>query len=844
MIGDLINAVLGRKDSVSNRQVADLGKRESFSRYLPYITYNAENGVHLLTDNTLAYMWEIVPIVYQGPKQTSALEGVLKQPFPEDTILQYMLFPDSNVDHILDHYVNNKSRLDDVGQRAVEGTRDFFKKGAKGLSNIRGVPVRNYRGFICLKSDADITDFISTVEEMLASAGLAPRRLDDEDLIALIDRILNNGEGTRKPDTRRSEVEVYTRDRPLREHMISRESIIDFSGQYPLIGNRGAVCLTPKEIPDSINPLKTNNLFGGVMGVEDDAQQHNYDYFYSLNIIFSKPSDELSTKATLTMGQTAAGSFSHQVDVRVKEFDRFRSDQAKNINYVKVIPTLWVFGDNPKQLEKNIGRAKMVWGRSDAGGFTLERESILNQALFIVSLPGGLYNVKGNVETIDRHFYMSVGAVSRFLPVQGDYAGNGLPVTLFVGRKGQLVGVDLFAPQSTNHNFLVCAESGGGKSFLLNTLLSDYYYCGDKIRIVDIGRSYEKLCKTNNGKFIDLRIDSDDQCINPMDFIVKRKPNGEVDEKDLIGNLKAASLTFSEMVYSKSKQLMPEHESQLIKDATIWTYNQGKQLEGSDAIYEYLVNYKQLTEGSADFLEMNVETAQRMAYCIKDFTSRGPYGKFFVGKSTIRIADDDFVVIELDDIKGDPELFSVVVIQMMNEITQDLYLSDRKNRRFILFEEAPSILKDNGNTDLTRLAEMIDEGYRRARKYGGAFGLVMQSILDTEMMGKAGKVALSNAAYKFMLSSRSNQYTKASDMKIIGYEGFALDLLNSLRNNKPKYAEVFIEAPQGNGVARLIVDPFRYLINTTEAHEVAVFNQALLDGKTPLEATLAIKEAM
>src|SRR5690606_19023227 len=156
MIGDLINAVLGRKDSVSNRQVADLGKRESFSRYLPYITYNAENGVQLLTDNTIAYMWEIVPIVYQGPKQTSALEGVLKQPFPEDTILQYMLFPDSNVDHILDHYVNNKSRLDDVGQRAVEGTRDFFKKGAKGLSNIRGVPVRNYRGFICLKSDADI----------------------------------------------------------------------------------------------------------------------------------------------------------------------------------------------------------------------------------------------------------------------------------------------------------------------------------------------------------------------------------------------------------------------------------------------------------------------------------------------------------------------------------------------------------------------------------------------------------------------------------------------------------------------------------------------------------------
>lgn len=843
LVRAIASGLFGRSDSVSRSEVEGLAARDRISKYLPWLGYNREDQRFLLADNTLAYMWEVSPLVYQGPKQTAALEGVLQQPFPDGTIMQYVLFPDSDIDQILEQYRSSKTRLDEVGKHAIDKTCEFFQEGAKGLKNIRGVPIRNFRCFIVLKSEEDLTDFIPTVEEMLESAGLQPGRMNDADLLGLADRVINNRKVSLREYTARAEEQVYTRDRPLRNKAVSRQTWMDFSGRYPKIAGRYAACLTPSDVPEKIDPLRTNNLFGGVMGVQDDGAQLNFPFLYSCNIIYANEKEDLAAKVSLTMGQSAAGSFSHQLKQRVMECQRYRSDEAKGERYVKVLPSLWVFGDTTAALKKNIGRAKMVWGRADTGKFTLETESVLNQSLFIASLPGGLYNVGQNIANIDRHYYMSISACARFLPVQGDFAGNGRPVTLYLGRKGQVVGIDVFAPNSTNHNFLVCAESGGGKSFLLNTMLSDYYYAGEKVRIVDLGRSYEKLCRTNNGKFIDFTLDADDQCINPLDFVVKRGNNGEIDKKDLVANLRAAALVFSEMVYSKSKAIMAEHESQLIKDAVIWAYNNDKQIEGTDAIYDYLVRYAELTKGTVSFLDENVAVAKRMAYCIKDFTSHGPYGKFFVGKSDIKIAEDDFVVVELDDIKNDPELFGVVVLQMMNEITQDLYLSDRQHRRFILFEEAPSLLKDNGNTDLSRLAEMIDEGYRRARKYGGAFGLVMQSIMDTQMMGKAGKVALSNAAYKFMLSSKSNQYSAAADAKIIEYEGFALNLLNSLKNNKPRYSEVFIESPQARGVARLVVDPFRYLINTTESHEVAVFNRELKRGRSALEATLAIKEA-
>jgi conjugal transfer ATP-binding protein TraC len=176
----------------------------------------------------------------------------------------------------------------------------------------------------------------------------------------------------------------------------------------------------------------------------------------------------------------------------------------------------------------------------------------------------------------------------------------------------------------------------------------------------------------------------------------------------------------------------------------------------------------------------------------------------------------------------------VVVMQVMNAITQDLYLSDRMSRRFILFEEAPALLRKSGHNDLSRLAAMIEEGYRRARKYGGSFGVVMQSLLDLKLMGDTGQVIMDNAAYKFMLQSKS--FAKAAEEKIVNLQGFALELAESVKNNKPKYSEILFETPQGLGVGRLVVDNWRYWVNTTSADEVGRFEALLKQGKTPYEA--------
>lgn len=836
IIASAISGLFAKPDSISRTEVENVAKRDKFSTWLPWLKYSQKDEKYLLTDNTIAYMWEITPLVYAGRKQNAAFDSILKQSFPKGTVFQWVLFPDNDVEYILDAYKRSKKRVyaddgtikDQLGARTIEETCQFFRDGKDGLKNNAGMPVRNFRCFISLKNEIDLAEYITTIEELLNQKGLQPQRLTDITLIDVMSKFINGR--PKKVDSRDNKADFNHADKALREYVIDRDNKIDFKGQYPTIGGRKAVCLTPLETPNKANSLETNNAFGGVMGVSEDNAQLNFPFWYSLNVIYDDCYEELAQKASITMSQSGAGGWVEQVKRRVQEFQILQRDKADKKRYYKIIPALWVFGDNDEQLQKNVSRAKTVWNRPEAGGWTIEPESKLNKVMFISSMLGGLYNFRDNVKRIDRHYYVSAETAARLLPVQGDYSGNGNPTSLLLGRKSQLIGLDVFAKGSNNHNFLVCAESGAGKSFLLNTLLSDYYYQGDLVRIVDLGGSYKKLASiAEDGKFFDFDLASNNQCTNPLDFIYR-------DDEDVKHNLIAAATVFEEMVYSKSKKELEEHESQLIKRATKWAFESGNALKGSDAIYEYLIKYKELTEGTDHYLESMVNVAELMAFNLVDFTSSGPYGKFFVGKSTIRINKDPFVVIEMENLKADDELFGVIMLQMMNEITQDLYLSDRKNKRFILFEEAPSILKKQGHAKLDRLGVMVEEGYRRARKYGGAFGVVMQSIMDIKLMGEVGEVILGNAAYKFMLESKSGQYEIASEQGLLPFKDFALGLLSSVVNNKPKYSELFISTPQGNGIARLVVDRWRYWVNTTEAEEVAIYEEYLAKGMSTYEA--------
>jgi conjugal transfer ATP-binding protein TraC len=787
-----------------------LAIRDRFSDFLPYDAYDAETQEFFNADQTIGRIWECSPLTFLGEKGSADLASMLRQDYPADTVIQFLLYPDDDIDPVLQRYLAMKTRSAAASQEAARRYAEHMRSGRQGLGQFQGIPVRHFRLFVAIKSRAQLpADRIAMFAESLRQAGLAPRPLVAEELLHWLRRLF----GTRPGENLRA----YDPNRYLRKQVIQANTVIEETRTGLRIGTRWAACLTPKSMPSSerVDALGINRLIGGIRGPEEDATQLTHQFLWTTSVFFAATSASIRRKAGMMMAQRAGGTIAKTIKTRVDELSWVLDDLNKD-RYVDVITSLWIFGENEEDLNQGVARAWALW---DAQKFLMQQESRIAKAMFIAALPFGLYNEGRNITTLDRNFEMSAQAAALMLPVQADFAGRMDPVLMYVGRKGQLATIDVFDPGANNHNYLVCAGSGAGKSFQTNFLVSNYYGSGSKIRLVDIGYSYQKQCMIAGGRYIDIG-DEARLCLNPFHSIGR----GEDARHD---ELTTAQVVLT-MVYSATgTAALSETQYSLAKDAVRFAYSRDAGLYGIDHVEEYLRTYPALAGKWA--FEGAKEIAHEMAFNIRDFTSEGTYGRLFNGPSTLDLSSDDFVVLEMERLLVDAELFRVVAMQVINAVTQDLYLSDRTSRRFIVFEEVWKYF-----SSAPMIAMIIEEAYRRARKYGGSTGVITQSPLDLLAFGPAGAVIKANSAFKFFLES--SDYQEAVNKGVLEYSGLLLDLAKSVRNNRPRYSEVLFDTPFGAGVGRLCVDPWTYWNNTSTASEFARFKTLLVRGLSPKAA--------
>ena len=292
--------------------------------------------------------------------------------------------------------------------------------------------------------------------------------------------------------------------------------------------------------------------------------------------------------------------------------------------------------------------------------------------------------------------------------------------------------------------------------------------------------------------------------------------------KDIDEDLHIVSAIIAQMVYSYTNISPSEIEMSLIKTAVRKTWNHHGNDGQIDHVYEWLA-------GAMD--DTLKEQSEYLARCLLDFTSKGTYGRWFSGKSTLDISQDRFVVLELEDLKEQKELFSVIILQLISYISGDLYRSDRTRKQIIVFDEAWQFL-DQNNDGIMK--DVIEGGYRRARKYNGSFITITQGLMDLKKFGATGEVILANSAFRLLLGS--TDYAAAKRAGLIDYSPFHMELLSSVTTARGRYSEIFMDTPQGLGVARLIVDPFSYWMFTSDARDNAKINDLLKQGKSYAQA--------
>ncbi len=788
---------------LENRDLKDL-QREKLSKYLPYLAYDEEKNLYINQDDTVGFILSYTPFYLAGTKIYDGIKGLLNYSFKEGTIIQFLLVADDFIEPFLQEHARRKTRLNPLVLKSVEKLTEFYRKGTKGLKELNYIPVRNFHGFISVKIPVSpeeyeaeairIIELKSVFIDKLRGVGLNPQEVKPSYLLGWVRKLFNNDLNN-----------VYDERVLIKEQIISANTTIEQHLDYIKIGNKFLRVLTPKSFPKELTDLTQNLLTGGVWGVESDFEQIRSNFAICVNFIFRDLKNELVTKGNYILYQKAFLGFAASLQQKQEEVNWMFQAMNEGEKFIKIIPTVLVWSDDKEKFREAVSSARRVW---EGQGFYMQEEKGLNMPLFLASLPFGLY--EASVKLLDRHFIFPASTSARLVPLQADFQGNGASM-LLLGRKGQMAGLDLFSKDAQNYNAVVTASSGAGKSFFVNYLVFNTYAENGIVRIIDIGGSYKKLVKMLGAKYIDIA--EENVCVNPFSFI-------KIDDEGL--NLNPVVAVIASMCNVEENTI----EYRLIQDAVEEAYRR----EGNEAsidtvhkILKYLEKHTDIAEEYKLKKKDFAEKAQNLAYMLKNFTTQGQYGKFFNGKATFNIEQDELIVLELEKLKTDNVLFRVMTLQIINAITADLYLSDRTRPRLIVFDEAWQFMGETSH-----LRSVIEEGYRKARKYFGSFVVVLQSDLDLVNFGRVGSVITSNSFYKIKL--QSFDYDKAKEQKLIDLDDFSFKLLKSVRSVKGQYSEMFIETGNSIGIARLVVDRFSYYIYTSDARDIAKIEEMLKEG--------------
>ena len=448
-----------------------------------------------------------------------------------------------------------------------------------------------------------------------------------------------------------------------------------------------------------------------------------------------------------------------------------------------------------------------------ARGFELTSDTLMMAQALIGALPMTLSGpFHADLKRMKRLTTKTSANAVHLAPLIAEWAGSGTPVLLFGARRGQLMALDVYDNPAGNYNAAIAGTSGSGKSLLLNEIAAAYLGAGARVWIIDVGRSYEKACRHFGGAFIEFS-EGTPLSLNPFSLV-----------QDIDEDMELLQPLLAQMV-SPREPLSGFQYSTL--GAAIKKTWQAKGSAMSVSDVHALLASGRLDEESRD----EDRRLKDLAAMLHPYTREGAYGRYFEGAASIDFRSD-FIVLELEELKAKKDLQTVVLLIVMYRITREMYFS-RDRKKIVIIDEAWDLLAGGAS------AEFIEAGYRRARKYKGAFMSATQGI-DDYYRNPAAKAALDNSDWMFLLRQKPESIEMLDKLGQLTMDDAMKRLLQSLRTEHGAYSEVFIHCPLGSGIGRLIVDPHSLLLFSSRAEDFNAIAARRAAGATVSEAIDAV----
>lgn len=352
-------------------------------------------------------------------------------------------------------------------------------------------------------------------------------------------------------------------------------------------------------------------------------------------------------------------------------------------------------------------------------------------------------------------------------------------------------------------NFAIFAPTGEGKSFLANNILRQYFESGVRLVIIDLGGSYTKFAKLYPEKYTVLRYESGQNLgINP--FFIS-------DNNDLTPErLEDLSLFLFELFASDTK--VTKAQSVSVKKILRHYYKQTSLGHSLSSFYDFIERNK---DSLLKTLKIHPDyfNITNFLHIMSEYVDDGLYSFLFeIGEDqTYKIEDKRLIVFELDEVKDNKEILSVMLKLIKTAIQRTIW-KNRAEKGIILFDEFAKQLKfDN-------VLESVEFYYQAIRKQNGAIGIILQSINQLPDNSTSASI-LENTQ---VIYSLNNEKGYDEIVKRLNLSKHDLNQLKSIKNNLTgprKYTEMFIKIGKESNIFRLEVPTEVYAAYLTDGKE-------------------------
>lgn len=832
-----------------------------------------EKRIFLCGDHTLGFCFECQPLSGGSEKEKDKVDQLLSQNFPENTTISFLLFRSPDIEEnvlaaerLRFHF--NHPLLTPVFQERENFLKEFTQKDLISTSSAgarfnigRVVDVKlivsvkiPFSGEVPSEdTQAEVLEWATKLQSGLKNIGFAPIQMDADRYVRFMNVFINWDPKA----TWRQRVEgLWEDDKPIPAQIFDPESSVWMANPNHIqIGKKFVKVLSAKKMPESTYFGNAIQYIGDLSGNNGGIHQN---YAVCCNIIFPDPlkmKDSLSKKRTWANNQAYGPlmKFDPMLGQIKESFDTIYDSLMNGGRPLKTTFSVILFGDSEKEITSLSSQAQSFWSDQH---FTLKDDMYVMLPLFTNCLP--LCCDRFAINELWRYKTMTTKEVSAILPMFGESKGSGTAHLQLLSRNGQIMSVSLH-DSSTNQNAVVAAESGSGKSFLLNEIVLDYMSEGARVWIIDAGKSYKKLCDALNGDFVEFS-DQSTISLNPFETIVNWN-----DEEDAAVNLLGTMASMKGRLDDYQQAALKAHMHHLWEESQARRMGvAGQKVSEINAYFDNQVaqvmqQNPQNAQGIIDDLNVKRETEIYKALpppdmsidavaaaCLRDpdgrvrdvgvqlgsFCSNSSYGKFFAGHNTASF-NGDLTVLELDELQGRKHLRQVVLLQLISQIQREIFLGERNRKKLVIIDEAWDLLKEG------EVASFMEGAYRKFRKYGGSAIIATQSAGD--LIGSPAGVAIqNNSANTFYLGQKATTLEQLRAQNTLVMEDWAFNLLKSVRTEAGVYSEIFFQQGQIQSVGRLVVSAYQKLLYSTNPVDVNDIKQYQLQGMTVDQAIKAV----